>query len=92
MVSCSICLDLSTCDEEIPWSALVQGVAGGCQSCSLIRDGIVNVIDEQIPIDKLQLVLDVSLFVYVLGKEAKLLFVLEFYTLQGKLSALWTLF
>ncbi|OAL19364.1 hypothetical protein AYO22_09908 [Fonsecaea multimorphosa] len=79
--TCEVCGNLGACHTEVSAAALVQSAASGCPACSILKDGVFNLVEDFEQIDKLQLVVDLSLFVYLLGKQRERLGVLEFYTL-----------
>jgi len=79
---CPVCGDLETCDSEFTWDDLRRKAADGCTSCSLLKDGVSHFIEDSDAIEKLWLVLDMSLFVYV-EKAGPQTNVCEFYTLPG---------
>ena len=79
---CPVCGDLVAFESEFSWDELCQKVADGCISCSLLQDGVSHFIENVDVVEKLHLVLDMSLFVYVerTGRQTD---VYEFYTLPG---------
>ena len=81
--TCEVCGNLDACHTEISAAALVQSAAGGCRACSILKDGVFNLVEDFEQIAKLQLVVDMSLFVYLLGEQKEQLGVVEFYTLPG---------
>jgi hypothetical protein len=81
--TCEVCGNLEACHAEISAASLVQSAASGCQACSILKNGVFNFVGDFEQVDRLQLVVDVSLSVYVLGKQKEHLGVIEFYTLPG---------
>ena len=88
IVSCETCGSLETSDLEIIPVSLIASAAKGCNTCLLLQNGISAHVPEFETAEKLQLVVDGSLFVYVCGKEDELLRVIEFYTLEGMCLAI----
>ena len=83
-VSCPICRELEDCNLEIPAASLTQSAESGCQLCSILKDGVCKFVEDFDQVEKLQLVVDMSLFVYIVGKNGEKLPVVEFYTLPGE--------
>ena len=83
IVSCETCGNFETSDLEIIPVSLVASAAKGCNACALLQNGISAHVAEFETAEKLQLIVDGSLFIYVRGQQGKLLQVIEFYTLEG---------
>ena len=88
IVSCETCGNLETSDLEIFPVSLIASAEKGCNACVLLQNGFSAHVPELQTVEKLQLVVDGSLFVYVRGKEDELLRVIEFYTLEGMCLAM----
>jgi len=85
---CEVCKDLELFDDEIFIESLLQSAANGCQSCAMLKDGVSNFVEDFKQVNRLQLVLDISLFIYALGTNSETVGVFEFYTLPGMRSVI----
>lgn len=82
---CETCHNLEQCDEQISWQSLLASADHGCAGCALLRDGICGLMEGDQAPEKLELVVDMSLFVYAIGqKDRKVDNIYEFYMLSGK--------
>lgn len=68
MATCESCKDLKPFNQEIHFTALIEAAAGGCRSCLLLKEGAAAFIEDFELVDRLRLVVDLSLFVHVLGR------------------------
>lgn len=80
---CTICQNLGRCDKTIAWDSLQQSADYGCAACKILQDGICSLKEDDIDLLKIDLVVDMSLFVYTYNRDVKLLEIFEFFTLPG---------
>jgi hypothetical protein len=69
--TCNSCKDLKPLSQEISFTDLTRSAAAGCNSCQLVQNGVKSFEQQFEVIDRLRLVVDLSLYVSVLGRKSK---------------------
>lgn len=80
---CTVCQGLKVQHHSIPPDSLFTSSTAGCEACSILYSGIRNFRSTFDGIVALELLVDLSLHVYIIGEKERVESVIEFYTEPG---------